>query len=180
MEIKKARPSQPAFKWALIGLVTTIVLTYAYQFLNIDLTSPVKYLNLIPFIAFLLLTQKEYKERLGGHMTFGKGFLSGFLNAIFVGLLSAVFTYVYYAILSPQMIGKAYAASRLKMAEQGLSQEQIDKALEIGHKYFAVINSGVAFLSCVLLGIVVALIGAAIFKKEYSQWDDALLTTTTG
>jgi hypothetical protein len=171
MEIKKVSPSQPALKWALIGLVTSIVITYAFQFLNVDPNSPVKYLNFLPFIAFLFLTQKEYKDQLDGYMTFGEGFLSGFLYAVFIGVLSAIFTYVYYAILSPEMVDKILVASQTKMTEQGLSQEQIDKAMEISRKYFAVFGAVGALFGSAILGAIVALIGAAIFKKERSPLD---------
>src|SRR5882757_3761124 len=129
MEIKKVSPSQPAIKWALIGLVTSIIITYAFQFLNVDPNSPAKYLNFLPLIVFLFLTQNEYKNLLGGYMTFGEGFLSGFLFAVFLGILSAIFTYLYYAILSPEMVDKILVASQAQMAQKGLSQEQMDKAL---------------------------------------------------
>ena len=172
MEVKKVSPSQPAIKWAVIALITSIIITYAFQFLNVDPNSPIKYLNFLPFIAFLFLTQKEYRDLLGGYMTFGEGFLSGFLFAIFLGVLSAIFTYLYYAILSPEMIDKTLAASQAKMAEQNnLSQDQIDKAMEISKKYFSIIATVGALFGSAILGAIIALIGAAIFKKERSRFD---------
>lgn len=171
MENKKVSASQPAIKWALIGLVTSIVITYAFQFLNADPNSPIKYLNLIPFVIFLFLAQKEYKDLLGGYMTFGEGFLSGFLYAVFAGVLSAIFTYLYYAILSPEMVDKILAASQSKLAEGGMSQDQIDKAMDISRKYFAVFGTLGALFGSAIMGAIVALIGAAIFKKERSAFD---------
>jgi hypothetical protein len=171
MEKKKVSASQPAIKWALIGLVTSIVITYAFQFLNTDPNSSIKYLNLIPFIAFLLLAQKEYKDLLGGYMTFGEGFLSGFLYAVFLAILSAIFTYLYYDILSPEMVDKTLAASQTKMEEQKMSQDQIDQAMNFTRKYFAAIATIIALLGSVIMGAVIALIGAAIFKKERSAFD---------
>jgi hypothetical protein len=171
MEIKKVSPSQPAIKWALIALVTSIIITYAIQFLNVDPNSAVKYVGFLPLIVFLFLTQKEYRDLLGGYMTFGEGFLSGFLFAVFLGILSAVFTYLYYAILSPEMIDKTLAASQAKMGEQNLSQDQIDKAMEISRKYFSVIATVAVLFSTAIFGVIIALIGAAIFKKERSKFD---------
>ena len=172
MEVKKASPSQPALKWALINLILSIVITYAFQFLNVDPNSSVKYLSFLPFIAFLLLTQNEYKTQLGGYLTYGEGFLSGFLYAIFTGVLVAIFTYVYYAILSPEMTEKALAASRQQMEAKGnLSSEQIDSALSMVSKYFAVIATVSVVFMYAIFGAIVSLISAAVFKQERSRFD---------
>lgn len=172
MEVKKASASQPALKWALINLITSIVITYAFQFLDIDPNSSLKYLSFLPFLAFLFLTQKEYKDQLGGYLTYGEGFLSGFLYAIFTGVFIAVFTYVYYTILSPDMVNKIIEASQKKMTEDGkLSQDQIDTALNMTRKYFAIFAVvGVVFIY-ILFGTIVSLIFAAILKKERSPFD---------
>jgi hypothetical protein len=171
MEVKKASPSTPAIKWALINLVTSIIITYVIQFANLDPNSPVKYIGLIPFFGFLLLTQKEYKDQLGGFMTFGQGFLSGFLYSVFTGILSAIFLYLYYAVLSPEMVEKTVASAQAQLEAKGMSQEQIDAAMNITRKYFAVIGAVSAVFGSAIMGVIGALIGAAIFKKERSPFD---------
>lgn len=171
MEVQKASPSKPAIKWALISLITSIVITYATQFLNVDPTSSVKYFGFIPFIAFLFLTQKEYRDQLGGYITFGEGFTSGFLFSVFAGTLGAIFTYLYFAILSPEMVDKMLVTTQKQLAEKGLSQEQIDNALNISKKYFAIIGAVSSVFGAAIMGAVFALIGAAIFKKERSPFD---------
>jgi hypothetical protein len=69
------------------------------------------------------------------------------------------------------MVDKILVASQTKMTEQGLSQEQIDKAMEISRKYFAVFGAVGALFGSAIIGAIVALIGAAIFKKERSPLD---------
>jgi hypothetical protein len=172
METKKASPSQPAIKWALINLITSIVITYAFQFLNVDQTSSLKYLNYLPFIAFLLLTQKEYKNQLGGYLTYGEGFLSGFLYSVYTGILVAIFTYLYFTILSPDMVAKIMAVSRQQMEAKGnLSQDQIDTGMGIATKYFAVIATVSVVFMYAIFGAIVSLISAAVFKNERSAFD---------
>lgn len=173
MEVKKASPSQPALKWALINLIASIVITYAFQFLDLDPNSSLKYLSFLPFLAFLFLSQKEYKDQLGGYLTYGEGFLSGFLYAIFTGIFIAIFTYVYYTMLSPDMVTKIMDASQKKMTEDGkLSQDQIDAAMSMTRKYFAVFAVvGVVFIY-ILFGTIVSLISAAVMKNERSPFDN--------
>ena len=180
MDPLKPNPTKIATKWALIYFVVSIVITYAFQFLDIDQNSPAKYISYMPFIAFLLLTQKEYKDALGGYLTFGEGFSAGFRYALFSGLLLALFLFVYLAYLSPDMLDKAVASQQDKLAEQGLSAEQIDKANEMTKKYGPLFGAVAAAIGSAIFGAVIALVGAAIFKKERTpfDYDDRVESTT--
>ena len=169
--MEKQSSSKVAIKWALIYLITSVVITYLFQFLNIDQNSSAKYLSYIPFIAFLLLVQKEYKEQLGGFLTFGEGFISGLLYSVFSAIMLAVFIYIYLGILSPQVLEQAMASQSDQLKEKGLSQDQIDNAMTITKKYGAIIGAVFTLLIMPIFGIIIALIGAAIFKKERSPFD---------
>ncbi|MBW4891454.1 DUF4199 domain-containing protein [Mucilaginibacter sp. HMF5004] len=164
-------PTKIATKWALISLAIGIVITYAVQFSGLDMNSPVKYLGYIPFIGGLLLTQKEFKDELGGYLTFGQGFSAGFRFALFNGLLLAIFTYLYLAILSPDVFAKAMETSRAAMVAKGMSDEQVEKAMAMAIKFGPI--GGAFFLAIwyAILGAILALIGASIFKKEKTLYD---------
>jgi hypothetical protein len=70
MESIKPNATKIATKWAVIFTITAIVLTYGLDMLNLDPNSPVKYLTYLPFIGFLVLAQKEFKDSLGGYLIF--------------------------------------------------------------------------------------------------------------
>jgi hypothetical protein len=57
------------------------------------------------------------------------------------------------------------------MADKGLSQEQIDKALEMGTKYGAIFGAVATAIGSLIFGAIIALIGAAILKKERTAYD---------
>jgi hypothetical protein len=166
-----------ATKWAVIYVVTSIVITYLFQFMNIDQNSAVKFLAYIPFIAFLFLAQKEYRDQLGGFLTFGQGFSAGFRYAVIAGLMLAVFIYIYLTFLSPQILDQSIASQQDKFKEQGMSAEQIEKANEIGKKYGPLIGAFGAAIGTAVVGAILSLIGAAIFKKE-ATIDDIERDTT--
>jgi hypothetical protein len=172
METVKQGSGKVAAKWSLIYIITSIVITYAFQFLNIDQSSPAKYVSYIPFIAFLLLAQKEYRDQLGGYLTFGEGFSAGFLYSVFSGLFIAIFIYIYLTFLSPQVFEQSMAAAQTKLQESGnLSSDQIDQAMVITRKYGTIIGAVGALVGSVIIGAIIALIGAAIFKKERTILD---------
>jgi hypothetical protein len=171
MELPKPNPSKVAIKWALINLITGIVLTYAFQYLVPDPNSPIKYLGLIPFIAFLLLAQKEYKEQLGGYLTFGEGFSIGFRFAIFTGLMVGVFTLLYLLVLSPDAMEKIIQQTKDQLEAKGTPSDQVDKAVSITRSLGPYLGAAGALIFDIIIGAIVALIGAAIFKKERSAFD---------
>lgn len=166
MENTVPNSSKVATKWAVIYVLTSIVITYLFQFLNVDQTSGVKYLGYIPFVAFLFLAQKEYRDQLGGFATFGQEFSAGFRYAVVAGLILAVFIYIYLTFLSPQILEQSIASQQDKFKEQNMTPEQIEKANEIGRKYGPIIGAFGAAIGSAVIGAILALIGAAIFKRE--------------
>jgi hypothetical protein len=156
-----------AIKWALINFVTSVILTYAFQFLKLDMNSPAKYVNYLFFIAFLILGQKEFRDQLGGFITFGQAFVEGLLFSVFSGILIAIFTYIYFTILSPAVWEQAMTVSQQKLEAGGnLSAEQIETAMGITRKYGVIIATVGIMIGTPIFGAIVALIGAAIFKKD--------------
>ncbi|HEY0244040.1 MAG TPA: DUF4199 domain-containing protein [Mucilaginibacter sp.] len=170
--MESTTPSSVAIKWTLIGFITSVVLTFVYQFAKIDVNSPVKYINYVFFIAFLILSQKEYREKLGGFVTFGQAFVEGLLFSVFYGILIAIFTYIYFTILSPAVWEQAMNASQQKLEAAGtMSSDQIESTMNITRKYGVIIAVVGIIIGTPIMGAVVSLIGAAIFKKERSPFD---------
>ncbi|HTK19053.1 MAG TPA: DUF4199 domain-containing protein [Mucilaginibacter sp.] len=161
-----------AIKWSLIYVLVAIVITYAIEIAKLGPTSPIKYVTYIVLIVFLLLAQKEHRDKLGGYIKFGDAFVTGLLYGIFAGLLTAIFVYLYLAILSPDVFAQAMEQQRQALVDSGkLSGDQIDHAMEVGKKYGPIFGAvGVVFIYAIL-GVIVGLIGAAILKKEPSVYN---------
>jgi len=171
MENSKPSSSGIAFKWALIYLVTSIVITYAWQLLKVDQTSSVKYVGYIPFIAFLILAQKEFRDTLGGFITFGQAFVAGLLYSVFGAILIAIFIYIYFTFLSPDVFSKIMDTQRDAMSQKGMSSDQVDQTMNVMNKYGTLITAFFTIFGVAIFGIIVALIGAAILKKERTIQD---------
>lgn len=171
MEQVKQSSTNISVKWALIYVVTSIVITYLYQFLGVDQASSAKYLSYIPFILFLILAQKECKDKLGGFITFGQCFLTGFIYAVFGGIILAVFIYLYLAVLSPHVWEQMLATQQDQLSAKGMSGDQIDSAMGIMRKYGALFASIATLFAIPIFGAIIALVGAAIFKKDRSILD---------
>lgn len=169
--VVKNNPTKVATKWAFINALLAIIITYAFELLDVDPNSPLKYLTYIPFIAFLFLSQKEFKDELGGYITFGDAFSTGFRYALFTGLIMGLFIYLYCTVLSPQFFEKAIEASRATMEERNMSSAQIDKAMAISEKWGPLMAAFGTAIVYPIFGAIIGLIGAALFKRERSAYD---------
>ncbi|HEY0244822.1 MAG TPA: DUF4199 domain-containing protein [Mucilaginibacter sp.] len=162
-----------ATKWAFVYLITAVIITYAFQFLNVDTNSPLKYISYIPFIGYLFLAQKEYRDQIGGYISFGDAFSAGFRYSIFVGLLMAIFSYLYLTILSPEVWQKAMDATQTALEDKGISGSQAEKTMSMMKQWGPLFGAFGAAIVYAIFGAVISLIGAAIFKKELSPFDIA-------
>ena len=166
-------PTKVATKWALINALAAIIIIYAMYFLNVPIKSPIQYVSYVFFIAFLFLSQKEFKDQLGGFITFGQAFSTGFRYAVFTGLLTAVFIYLYYAILNPEAYEKILEITQTSMEEQNSPSSQIEKTMDIMHTWGPLISAFGIAVGSAIMGAIVSLITAAIIKKERSPFDIA-------
>lgn len=179
MEQPKPNPNNMAIKWTLINVATAIILTYVFQFANISAVSPVRYIAILPFIAFMFLAQKEFRDQLGGYMKFGEGFSIAWRIGVFSGVILAVFIYLYYGILSPDMYTKYLEAQRSAMEASGkLSSDQVDQSMEFMNKMGMVFLVIGTLVGTVIEAIILGLIGAAIFKKDRPAFDTGVVDPT--
>jgi hypothetical protein len=177
MEQSLPSANKVAIKWALIYVLTGIVITYVTEIAKLDPNSPTKYLGYVPLIAFLLLAQKEYKDFHGGYVSFGDAFMTGFKYALFSGLLFGVFMYLYLTFLSPEVMVKILETQRDAMVAKGATSDQIEKSAEFMNKIGTLIVAFGVAIWYIILSTIIGLIGAAIFKKERSAYDPEPETT---
>jgi len=161
-----------AIKWSSIYVIVAIVITYIIEIARLSPTSPIKYVTYIFLIVFLLLAQKEHKDKLGGYIKFGDAFVTGLLYGIFAGILTAIFVYIYLSILSPEVFAQAIEQQRQALADSGkMSSDQVDHAMDIAKKYGPILGAIATVFIYSVLGVVIGLIGAAILKKEPSIYN---------
>ncbi|MBV8391262.1 MAG: DUF4199 domain-containing protein [Mucilaginibacter sp.] len=161
-----------ATKWSLIYVLITIVLTYVVEIAKLGINSPVKYFGYIVLVVFLILAQKEHKDKLGGYIKFGDAFVTGLLYSLFAGVLSGIFVYIYLTYLSPELFAQVLDQQRQTMVDGGkLSSDQIDQAMDIAKKYGVMLGAIFTVIGYIIFGVIAGLIGAAILKKEPSTYN---------
>jgi hypothetical protein len=121
-------------------------------------------------IVCLALAMRDKRETTPPDAKWGYGaaVATGVMTVLFSVLFGAVFAYIYFAVLNPEMSSVIYDTQIAKMEEQGVPASQIDQSEAIMRKMLSpvmmtVFQGVMGFISGVVLSLIVA-----IFYKRRS------------
>ncbi len=146
----------------LLGIMFTIVIDVTGNLGNQGL----QYSGLIITLAVVFFAHREYKNNGDGFMNYGQGVGIGAWIGLVGSVISSVFTYVYVSFINTEYVSTLKDIQRMKMEEQGLSDAQIDQAMEITGAFMTpVALLGMGLFMGVLFTVIIALIVSAFTKK---------------
>lgn len=157
-------------KGFIIGLIM-IAFSLTVSFLGLQSNSIFQWLGYGIFLIGIILAISQYGKQLNYNSKFGDYFAHGFKVSAVVTLLMIVFLIIFMTVF-PEFKDKAMDEARKGMTTKNLSEEQIEKAIDITRKFFMVFLIGGALLGYLLFGAIASLIGAAITKKDPQPFQD--------
>ncbi len=124
--------------------------------------------GLVIFIVGLVLSIRAARaEKLedGKAFTYGNGFGTGFLTAVFVGIMGSILGYLYGSYINPEMSDYAWAMQEQQMIEKGMSDEQIEQVEGMTRKMMSPGAQAIfAVVGSLFMGAIFSLI-IAIFTR---------------
>ena len=152
-----------AIKFGVIGGLGGIIISLILFFANLQYESWSKWLQSLVMIAAIVIGVKTIaaanKHKV---VSFGALFGAGMLITTIIAIISIVYFFFY-----TNFIENLLDVSRAQMAEKGLSEEQVDAAIEMSKKFMSPgIMMAISLFSSLIMGAIVSLISAAIFKNE--------------
>ncbi|UTA70095.1 MULTISPECIES: DUF4199 domain-containing protein [Emticicia] len=156
-----------ALKWGIIIAVITgiySVVSYTTGLFKSGFSSAVNYL----FLLFgIILAIREFRALNENFISFGESLGVGTLVSAVTGVISSVFAYVYIFFIDTTLMGQMQDLQRDNWEAQGLTEEQINQAIEISAPFT---TPGFMFLIgllvYMLIGFVCSLIISAIMKRD--------------
>ncbi|PWU00189.1 MAG: hypothetical protein C5B52_09360 [Bacteroidetes bacterium] len=125
----------------------------------------VGYLSYLILLIGIIVSVRLYGNSVDNSASFGKLFSFGFKTTALVIVIVLAFNFLFF-IIFPEAKEKFFEISRQQMAEKGNTEEQIEQGIAMIQKGFWVfIILGTIFM-CGIVGLVAAVIGAAITKKN--------------
>jgi hypothetical protein len=156
-----------ALKWGLInGVIAIILATLIYVF-ELWKYGWASLIGLIPLAIFMYLAHKEFKEGNEGFMNYGQGLGIGVLIGAISGLISSAYGLVYTEFIDTNIMQNIKDFQIVTMEEQGLSDAQIEGAMDMMSKFQ---SPGFTFIAGIFMAVlgafIVALIISAITQKK--------------
>jgi hypothetical protein len=147
---------------ASVIIIYSLIVYFANLPMRNNATGWIVYLIFILVLAFLV---KYYGDSNNNQLSFGNLFAFGFKSTAFAIVLILFFVIISYLML-PDMQERIWQATRQQMEKQNRSDEEIEKAIEMGKKFIWIGLIGGTILIYAILGAIGSLIGAAITKKK--------------
>jgi hypothetical protein len=168
MENKNISVFYNGLVWGVIlGLVGIIYNVILYM-LDMNLNQTMSYLGFLITIIVLIIAIRSFRDNVrGGILPFGPAFSFGFVVILVSSVIGIIYAYVLWTVIDPDIIGKMKDLQMEKMLEQGLPEETLDQAMNITGKFMNPLMMVIfGLLTSVFIGTIIALIIAAIFKKD--------------
>lgn len=178
MENENATPSfmNHALKHAVILGIVSVVLTLGAYAIDYTLLAAMSFgfISLGVYLAYGIYASINYRNEIGGYLSFGKAFQHGFVVFAVSALISTLFAILLYTVIDPELpakITEAAMENAEKMLEGfGMSGDQLDEALaktqEDTAKRYTVSGLAMSYVFTLIGCAIFALISGAIAKKK--------------
>lgn len=164
----------PAYKHALIygAYVTIVLIVLSLAFYVLDLIGQTwtGYISYTVLLLGVILSSYHYRDKyLGGYITYGQSFMTGFLTALFAAIGSGVFSYIFMSLMPPEFFSNMLLEAEEKMLESNpeLTDEQITMAMNWTGKLMQPgMMAGMSFLANTFFGVIFSLLASIFIKRE--------------
>lgn len=115
------------------------------------------------FIAVVVfLAHKYYKENGNGYLSIGQGIGIAFWTGLISSLVSSAFTYIYIKFIDASFMENLRNTQIENMQEQGMSEEQIDQAMQFAGAFMtpemiAVFGIVGGIIAAIIIGLIISL-----------------------
>lgn len=159
---------QTGLKYGLILALITIGYSLILQLVGLAANRWLAFVLMVIFFGIVsYMGHKAFKEGGDGFMSYGQGLGIGAVIALVSGLLSSIFSAVYIKFIDNSVMEEAMQEQVEKMEEQGMSDAQIDQAMEMAAMFQTPVMLVIfGLLWTLFIGFVISLIVAAITKNS--------------
>ena len=175
MEAKQPSKLKSALNYgAMLGLLLMIISLLIFVFELYESSKWLNWISMIILAAGLYMGVKNYRDQVaGGFISYGGAVGYGTLVALFAGIITSIFSYIYLGYIDDGFVQFQLTQTEDELYAQGLPDEQIEMTLEWTKKFMA---PGILAVSGIIMntifGLIISLIVAAILKKDPENFED--------
>lgn len=148
----------------LLGIIWTLVL----WFFDLTTNQTMGMIFYVVIIIGLFLGIRSYRDKyLNGFITYGQSLGAGVIIMLYYSIIAAVFTFILYKFIDPNLLDKMLALAEEKLAERGLGEGMIEQSMQIQKKIMTpLVMSITAVFSGVFMGTILSLIISLFTRRE--------------
>lgn len=161
--------TKPSMTYGLLLGGTMIALSLVSHFGQLGFDSTIsKALPWIGATAVLYYAISDFKTTFnGGYLSFGTGLKLSVLTGVWAGIVSSLYTYVFFQYIAPNLTQEILLKAAQDMADQGMGDAEIEQAIEISEVFMTPATFAFMNLFAVpLMALVIGLLLSAILKKD--------------
>jgi hypothetical protein len=173
METTEKSPLNTGMKYGLYTGMGMIIYSIIFYILGIMPDGAWQLLSYLILIAGIFFGMKYHRDQeSGGFMSYGRAFGVGALVSVFCAVIASIYNFIFFAIIDPSYMEKIFQMQEEKLIRQGQSEEQIEMAMKMMRDWSSPAMTAVfGFVGFTIAGIILALIIAAIVKKNKPMFD---------
>jgi len=159
-------------RYGLLTGIASIIFSLVLYMSNTE-DGPARWLSFVILGVGIVLAHKFYKQHNAGFMSYGQGLGIGATLSGIVGVLSAIFTFIYVNYIDTEFMNRAMEKARASMEARGsLTEEQIEQGMAMTTKFMTptfLFLGGV--LGTLFFGFLLSLLIAAITKNNRPEFE---------
>ena len=150
--------------FALIGIVYTLVI----YFFDLTFNKVQGWVFMLIQIVILYFLLKSYRDNYRyGNISYSQALGAGMIIFVYYAIIIAIFSYILYAWIDPDLIDKQLAFAEEQMLEKRVPAEAVDAGMKVQAKLLKPpIIALMGIFGAMIQGLVMSLIVAAFVKKE--------------
>ena len=91
-------------KWGLIISFALVTISIIVYMAGMSTNKAIGWINYILMFVGVIFATKVYRdEKCGGYVNFGTAFKFGFLTLFLVGIITAIYTYIFFSFIAPEL-----------------------------------------------------------------------------
>ena len=182
MEDKNTTVFYNGLIWGLILGFAGIIFNVILYMLDQNLNQTLSYAGILITIIIMILGIRSFRDNVrGGVLPFSPAFGFGFAMVAVSSVLGIIYAYVLWTVIDPDIMSKMKDLQMEKMLDKGIPEDALEQAMAITSRFMKPgVMAVTGLLSSLFMGTIVALIIAAIFKKDESTADPVVEEEAAG
>ncbi len=154
-----------ALRYGIITGIVSVIYSLILYITEQNTNTWLGWISFIIMIAGIWMAHKHFKTENNGFMSYGQGLGIGTLLSLITGVLSGIFAYIYMKFVDTTVMDRVKEMQIVEFEKQGMSDEQIDQAVQMSEKFTSPELMIVwAIVGSLIIGFILSLIISAITK----------------